>query len=180
MLGRHDRDPAGDGRRPLKLRRATAGDADAIGALWDESARAGFGPLLPEGHPLPEFDPGIFRALIQNPELHVLVADDAGEALGHTTFGKNRDDDVAADVGEIRALFVRPAAWRRGVGSALMDRALVELRELGYAEATVWSFDANARANAFYEHHGFRRDGAEKREEVWADRLEVRYRLALS
>jgi RimJ/RimL family protein N-acetyltransferase len=44
----------------------------------------------------------------------------------------------------------------------------------------VWSFDANARANAFYEHHGFRRDGAEKREEVWADRLEVRYRLALS
>ena len=136
MLGRHDRDPAGDGRRPLKLRRATAGDADAIGALWDESARAGFGPLLPEGHPLPEFDPGIFRALIQNPDLHVLVADDAGEALGHTTFGKNRDVDVAADVGEIRALFVRPAAWRRGVGSALASGVAIGFFFLSLARTT--------------------------------------------
>jgi L-amino acid N-acyltransferase YncA len=60
-----------------------------------------------------------------------------------------------------------------------MRAALSELHELGYTEATVWSFDANARANSFYEHHGFKRDGAEKREEVWADLLEVRYRLAL-
>ena len=28
----------------------------------------------------------------------------------------------------------------------------------------------------FYESHGFVRDGAERREEVWADLLEVRYR----
>jgi L-amino acid N-acyltransferase YncA len=118
--------------------------------------------------------------VIQNPDLRVLVADDAGEALGHTTFGKSRDEDVAAGVGEIRTLFVRPAAWRRGVGSALMRAALDSLRELGYTDATVWSFAANARANAFYEHHGFRRDGAEKREEVWADLLQVRYGLELS
>jgi GNAT superfamily N-acetyltransferase len=78
------------------------------------------------------------------------------------------------------AFFVRPAVWRSGVGSDLMRAALSELHELGYTEATVWSFDANARANSFYEHHGFKRDGAEKREEVWADLLEVRYRLALS
>jgi GNAT superfamily N-acetyltransferase len=118
--------------------------------------------------------------VIQNPDLRTLVADDAGEAVGYTTCGESRDADVAADVGEIRTFFVRPAAWRLGIGSALMNRALESLRELGYAEATVWSFDANARANAFYEHHGFHLDGAEKREAVWADRLEVRYRLALS
>jgi RimJ/RimL family protein N-acetyltransferase len=60
-----------------------------------------------------------------------------------------------------------------------MGAALASLRELGYTEATLWSFDANARANAFYEHHGFRRDGAEKREGLWAGLLEVRYRLGL-
>jgi GNAT superfamily N-acetyltransferase len=118
--------------------------------------------------------------VIQNPDLRVLVADEAGEVLGHTTFGKSRDEDVGAEVGEIRTFFVRPAAWRRGVGSTLMRAALGELRELGHTEATVWSFDPNAPANAFYEHHGFRRDGAEKREGVWADLLEVRYRLKLS
>ena len=158
---------------------ATTGDADAIGALWDESARAGFGPLLPEGHAIPEFDPPIFHEVIRNPDVRMLVAEDAGQAVGYTTFGKSRDTDAAAHVGEIRTFFVRPAVWRSGVGSDLMRAALSELHELGYTEATVWSFDANARANSFYEHHGFKRDGAEKREEVWADLLEVRYRLAL-
>lgn len=129
---------------------------------------------------MPYFDARIFRQVIRSVDVRVLIADDDGQAVGHTAFGKSRDDDVAPDVGEIRAFFVRPAAWRRGVGSALMQAALEQLRELGYAEATVWSFDANARANAFYEHHGFRRDGAEKRERIWARLLEVRYRLPLS
>lgn len=128
---------------------------------------------------MPEFDRQRFQEVIQTPDLRTLVADDAGQAVAYSTFGKSRDDDVAADVGEIRTFFVWPAAWRHGLGSALMGAALGELRELGYAEATVWSFDANARANAFYERHGFSRDGAEGREEVWAYLLEVRYRLAL-
>ena len=148
--------------------------------MWEESSRAGFGPLLPEGHVIPEFDARIFRQVIQNVDVRVLIAEEAGQALGHTAFGKNRDEDVTSDVGEIRAFFVRPAVWRRGVGTALMQAELEQLRELGYAEATVWSFDSNARANAFYEHHGFRRDGAEKREQIWAGLLEVRYRLPLS
>jgi GNAT superfamily N-acetyltransferase len=135
--------------------------------------------LLPEGHAIPRFDPRIFDDVLRNPDLRVLVADDRGRTVGFTTIGKNRDDDVAPDVGEIRTFFVRPTAWRRGVGSALMGAALASLRELGYTEATLWSFDANARANAFYEHHGFRRDGAEKREGLWAGLLEVRYRLGL-
>jgi GNAT superfamily N-acetyltransferase len=117
--------------------------------------------------------------VIENPELRVLVADDGGELIGYTGFGSSRDHDVGADVGEVRTFFVRPSAWRRGVGSALMGAALGTLPELGYAEATVWSFEANARANAFYEHHGFVRDGTERREAVWANVLEVRYRRAL-
>jgi hypothetical protein len=43
----------------------------------------------------------------------------------------------------------------------------------------VWSFAANDRANAFYETHGFTRDGTERHEEHWAEILEVRYRRAL-
>ena len=57
-----------------------------------------------------------------------------------------------------------------------MGRALQGLGELGYSQSTVWSFADNARANAFYEHHGFERDGAERREDAWTDILEVRYR----
>jgi ribosomal protein S18 acetylase RimI-like enzyme len=75
---------------------------------------------------------------------------------------------------------VGPGRWRKGIGRALMAAALDDLRERGYADATVWSFADNARANAFYEASGFVRDGAEVREEVWADLLQVRYRRPLA
>jgi GNAT superfamily N-acetyltransferase len=108
------------------------------------------------------------------------VSEVGGQLVGHTTFGTSRDPDAAPEVGEVRSLFVRPSAWRAGVGRALMGAALEGLSELGFAHATVWSFAANERANAFYEAHGFVRDGTERREEVWADILEVRYRRELA
>jgi GNAT superfamily N-acetyltransferase len=82
-------------------------------------------------------------------------------------------------MGEVRTFFVLPSAWRRGVGSALMGAALGTLPELGYQAASVWSFADNDRANAFYESHGFARDGAERREEIWDGILEVRLRRSL-
>jgi hypothetical protein len=60
-----------------------------------------------------------------------------------------------------------------------MEAGLDFLRERSYAAVTVWSFAANERANAFYERHGFARDGGERTEEAWADILEVRYRRVL-
>ena len=82
-------------------------------------------------------------------------------------------------MGEVRSFFVAAGRWRRGVGRDLMAAALAALVEQGYEAATVWSFDANERANAFYEAHGFERDGATRTEEVWAHIPEVRYRRPL-
>ena len=113
------------------------------------------------------------------PAVTMLLADEDGELLGFTVCGASRDADADERVGEVRTLFVAPAAWRRGVGTALMAAALEDLRARGYAEATVWSFDANERANRFYEAHGFERDGAEKTEEIWARLTEMRYRREL-
>jgi len=109
-----------------------------------------------------------------------LVAELDGRLVGWVSFGENRDADAAPHVGELRALFVSPTAWRRGAGSALVAGVLDGLRELGYRESTLWSFDRNERANAFYEHHGFVRDGAEQRRDVFAGALEVRYRRSLA
>jgi GNAT superfamily N-acetyltransferase len=147
--------------------------------VWDESARAGFSDLLPPGHEFPEIDPARWHALLADPGLTMLLAEEGGELLGFTACGESRDTDVGPTVGEVRTFFVAPGHWRLGVGRALMAAALDDLLERGYAEATVWSFAANARANAFYEAHGFARDGAERCEEVWADIPEVRYRRPL-
>jgi GNAT superfamily N-acetyltransferase len=120
------------------------------------------------------------RARLASSEVSLLVADDDGALAGFTGCGISRDADAGPEVGEIWSFFVGADRWRAGVGRALMGGALDDLRLRGYAEATVWSFDSNERANAFYEAHGFARDGATRTEEVWAHLLEVRYRRALA
>jgi GNAT superfamily N-acetyltransferase len=147
--------------------------------VWDESARAGFADLLPAGHVFPEPDPERWYALIDDPAVSMLMAEDGGELLGLSACGASRDDDADPSVGEVRSFFVAAGRWRQGVGGALMAAVLDSLRERGCSEATMWSFASNERANAFYERHGFTRDGAQKTEEVWADLLEVRYRRSL-
>jgi GNAT superfamily N-acetyltransferase len=147
--------------------------------MWDESARAAFTELLPAGHPFPEPDPERWYALIEDGAVSMLMAEEDGELLGFSACGESRDEDAAPSVGELRSFFVAAGHWREGVGRALMAAALDLLRGRGCAEATVWSFAANERANAFYEKHGFTRDGAERTEAAWADLLELRYRRSL-
>jgi len=147
--------------------------------MRDESARAAFTEILPPGHEFPAPEPERWYALIEDPAVAVLLAEEGGELLGFSTSGDSREDDADTSVGEIRGLFVSAAHWGHGIGRALMAAALESLRERGYTEASVWSFAANGRANGFYERAGFKRDGAEKTEEVWAHLLEVRYRRSL-
>jgi ribosomal protein S18 acetylase RimI-like enzyme len=120
------------------------------------------------------------QASLASSEVSLLVADDGGELAGFTGCGISRDADAGPEVGEIWSFFVAVERWRGGVGRHLMAAALDDLRLRGYAEATVWSFDSNVRANGFYEAQGFARDGTTRTEEVWAHLLEVRYRRALA
>jgi GNAT superfamily N-acetyltransferase len=117
--------------------------------------------------------------VFEDPAVSQLVAEEDGELVGFIACGANRDEDAAPEVGEVRTLFVVSSRWRGGVGRALFDAGLDELRRLGYSEATVWSFADNERASGFYEAHGFARDGAERTEESWAHIPEVRYRRSL-
>ena len=91
------------------------------------------------------------RARLADPELSLFVAIEGEQLAGFVACGSNRDPDPEHGVGEVQSLFVGPAGWRRGTGRALMAAAIADLGERGYEQATVWSFDANARANAFYE-----------------------------
>jgi GNAT superfamily N-acetyltransferase len=147
--------------------------------VWDECARAGFTDLLAPGHTFPEPDAERWYALLEDPAVSMLLAEEGGDLLGLSTCGESRDEDAGPSVGEVRSFFVAAGRWHEGVGRTLMAAVLDSLRERGCTEATVWSFAANERANRFYETHGFTRDGAEKTEAAWAHLPEVRYRRSL-
>jgi GNAT superfamily N-acetyltransferase len=134
---------------------------------------------LPADFEFPQSRPEVVRERLSNPDLSAFVAEDDDGLAGLVGCGVSRDPDASKGVGEIHTLFVAAGRWRGGIGRALMAAALADLRERADAEATVWSFAANDRANAFYESEGFTRDGAERTEETWAHIPEVRYRRAL-
>jgi ribosomal protein S18 acetylase RimI-like enzyme len=146
-------------------------------AAW----RVGFVPILPPQFQLPsasEFKPLLAESLAA-PGVGKLLALEDQRLLGWISFGANRDADAPPRTAEVRGLNVHPDVWRSGVGTALVERALELLAEEGYDEVTLWSFDDNERANAFYERLGFERDGAGQRREFSAGALEVRYRRAV-
>jgi len=80
------------------------------------------------------------------------------------------------DEGALRGLYVEPAAQGAGLGAALHDFALDELRRRGVEAATLWVFEANGHARGFYERRGWAPDGATG---VAAEAPELRYRKTL-
>ncbi|HEX8085521.1 MAG TPA: GNAT family N-acetyltransferase [Solirubrobacteraceae bacterium] len=92
------------------------------------------------------------------------VAEEDGLILGVIAAGQVRDDDAPPATGEVYALYVDPDRHREGIGSALLKRAVEEMRAAGYERASLWTFGESEQATAFYVKHGWRADGAEKRE----------------
>ena len=115
------------------IRRATAGDVDAIAELFERS----FGTLafLPTLHTLDEHRAHFARVLADQ---EVWVWEEDG-ILGF----------AAVDDSMLNYLYVEPAAIGRGIGSALYRHVLGRRPDF-----TFWVFQENERARRFYERHG--------------------------
>ncbi len=161
------------------IRQARVADAEAIARVHVESWRGAYRGLLPD-----EVLAGLsverrraqWEQFVGDPASRVLVAEDEGAVVGFVYVGPSRDEPGAA---ELYAIYLDPARWDRGLGRELMERGVEAMRELGYAEATLWVLDTNERARRFYDAAGWRLDGAEKTEEIGQPVTEVRYRRPL-
>ena len=90
--------------------------------------------------------------------------------IDHSTIWIWRENDrilgfAAADPrdGTIWALFLRPEAQGRGIGTALLNQTLDDLRTQGWRQATLWT-DADSRAARFYQTWGWRHISARQGE----------------
>ncbi len=101
-------------------------------------------PWLPELH-TPEDDRRFLREDVL-PDKEVWVAESNGVVSGFTALGKRGDHEF------MEHLYIAPEHQRRGIGTALMERAK-ERRPHGFR---LWVFQRNVGAREFYEHHGFR------------------------
>jgi ribosomal protein S18 acetylase RimI-like enzyme len=113
----------------------------------------------------------------ERPHEAVLVAEDDGSVIGFASCGDSRD---ATGEGELYAIYALPEAWGSGAGPALMAAALEELRQCGFATASLWVLEDNPRARRFYEREGWSSDGGRREDEFLGVPItEVRYRFML-
>jgi ribosomal protein S18 acetylase RimI-like enzyme len=140
----------------INLRRATADDAHAIGAVFDASVRAGWS-YLGEVARRPMFSLDDWDKLVADhapPNVLFVATDEADRVVGYTA--------VHPDNGELFLLFVDPAHAGRGIGRMLLGAAHDALRAAGCTEAFLFTHEQNERALAVYASAGYRPDGSSR------------------
>jgi RimJ/RimL family protein N-acetyltransferase len=169
----------------VEVRRAVPEDAAAIAAIHVRTWQVAYRGLVP--------DEVLAGLSVQQREKYwreaagtgqrdgrVFVATDDGVVVGFCALAiPSRDDDVDERVAEIGAIYVNPAVWRGGVGTALMDAALAELQAGGWRSVTLWVLAENRDARDFYARFGFAPDGARTVHEP-SGQTEVRLRASLA
>jgi pimeloyl-ACP methyl ester carboxylesterase/GNAT superfamily N-acetyltransferase len=123
----------------VTIRRADAGDAEAIGDVWLASWRATFD--FEPGHPDDDVRRWLATELLPRNETWVAV-DGEGAVVGL----------MALSDAMVEQLYVAPAWIGRGLGRRFVDLA----KERRPAGLDLYCFQVNGRARHFYEREGFR------------------------
>jgi len=136
----------------IRLRRATPGDADALGLVHVAAWREAYAGLVPD-EILAGLDPQQRAAMWREAMAHgaaIHLAEQNGAIVGFGSGGEQREPSLSFS-GEIRALYVLKRAQRRGVGRMLMAAVAQGLLAQGHACASLWVIERNAPARRFYE-----------------------------
>ena len=109
------------------------------------------------------FGEDIQRAELEDRDTIVFFAERDGEAVGYVMLREGQAPSfvVADDALQIVRLYARQQVLGRGIGAALMQRALAEAAARGKDAVWLGVWDRNDRAIRFYESWGFHRTGSQ-------------------
>lgn len=166
----------------VSVRDAIAGDLRAMEAAKRDAGIAAWPHIFPaEALAQLGFPDRWADALARPPaRSRVLVGQLGEEVVGFAILRPSGDDDAGDEIGELDGFYVAPAAWRRGVGRALLAASVEQLRADGFRQATLWTAVDNHRPRRIYETGGWRLDGTVRHRQILGvDFDEVRYRIRL-
>jgi GNAT superfamily N-acetyltransferase len=148
----------------LAVRLAREADADEVTRIYVASWLAGFGDRMPAIAADPARTER-WRATLAaaRPPERWWVAERDGAVAGFAGICPCRDP-VDARLGELDTIAVDPAAWRTGVGRALLAEAISALAAERYAEAVLWTLAGYPLGESFYRAAGFAPTGRVRQE----------------
>jgi GNAT superfamily N-acetyltransferase len=125
------------------IRAARAGEVEVMLAIQRSACTVAFAHIFPpERYPFPDdLIRTAWQEALDDPDVEAFVAEIGGEPIGSVSIGGDF----------LRTLYVLPAHWRAGVGSALHDHALERLRAQGCVRAKLWTLEENWSARRYYE-----------------------------
>lgn len=163
----------------LKIRKAIPSDATMLADILCCAWHTAFSDILTKETLTKNINiqnrTTMFKKILTDDNFHTLIAFWDEVPCGLCSYAKSRDNDFEG-VGEIIAIHLKPEFWGKGISKPILNAAIAELRHLGYAKITLWTFEANARARKFYEKNGFAFDGTLK-DSGLDNAKEIRYRL---
>jgi ribosomal protein S18 acetylase RimI-like enzyme len=169
----------------VRIRPGVEADAPALGQLHVRSWQWAYRGMLPDDYldglaeqtgAREQMWHQIIRELQADQPLWVAERD--GRVAGFCNTGPARDQP--AGTAELLSIYLDPDVVGTGVGAALMQQALDDMRQRGYRAAVLWVLEANDRARRFYERFGWQTDGVVKDDTLWGVTIrELRYRVEL-
>jgi putative acetyltransferase len=125
------------------IRPARADEAETLLAIQRGACVAAFAHIFPpELYPFPDdLIRTAWQEALADPDVEVFVSEADGEPIGSVSVGGDF----------LRTLYVLPAHWRTGIGTALHDHALERLRARGCTRAKLWTLEENWNARRYYE-----------------------------
>ena len=144
----------------MSVRAATAEDAQAIARVFEAAWRERYPGLVPQAviERVAGAALALWTGLLQPEKADWLIEvwGRPGEVSGVIRYGRDPDQN---ETGHVFSLYVDPAASGRGIGTALLMHAQEWFVANGFTRATLWVFEANARARGFYATQRWRLDG---------------------
>ncbi len=125
----------------MNIRTMKSEDYDAVYALWLSCKGMGLNSV-------DDSQDGIDRFLLRNPET-CFVAEENSEIIGAIIAGND------GRRGYIYHTAVSPICRRKGIGTALVQKALNAFSEIGISKTALVVFDRNEDGNTFWENQGF-------------------------
>ena len=144
---------SGSSEKLIKIRSATAADAQKIGSVFDAAVAEGW-KYLGELSRHPMFPPEEWDKVVVEhapPNALLVATNGLDEIIGFTA--------VHPKEGEMYMLFVHPDHSGQGVGRTLRAAAHDAMRTAGCREVFLYTHEQNERALAVYAAAGYQRDG---------------------
>lgn len=128
-------------------------DLYKLSGVYEKSWKFAYNGILPQDY-LDSIPAGRWAESVNRKGMYNLIATENGHIIGTCGFCRSRWEKYS-NYGEIVSIYFLSKYTGKGFGKCLLDRAVIELKKMGYKSVILWVLEKNFRARGFYEKNGF-------------------------